>query len=98
MNEQNKEGQAGKRRGCLWWGVVSMGGLCAVCMLLFLAAFTVEKITLAQIPNKYPAPGEMVNAGEYNLHLYCTGDPSARPVVVVSPGSGSNVAHWSSRR
>jgi len=68
--------------------------LFTVCILLFLAAFIVEKITLTQIPSKYPAPGQMVDVGEYSLHLYCTGDPSARPVVVVSPGSGSNVAQW----
>jgi pimeloyl-ACP methyl ester carboxylesterase len=36
----------------------------------------------------------MVDVGDYSLHLYCAGDPSARPVVVVSPGSGSNVAQW----
>lgn len=94
MKTQNKQSPAAKRQGCLRWGLVAMSGLFALCMLLFLAAFTAEKIALAQIPNKYPAPGQMVDVGEYSLHLYCTGDPSAKPVVVVSPGSGSNVAKW----
>jgi pimeloyl-ACP methyl ester carboxylesterase len=35
----------------------------------------------------------MVDISKYSLHLYCTGDPSAQPVVV-SPGSGSNIAQW----
>jgi len=94
MKEHNKKSLNIKRRGCLGWGLILAGGLVALFIVLFLAAFTVEKIALAQIPVKYPAPGEMVNVGEYSLHLYCTGDPAAKPVVVVSPGSGSNVAHW----
>jgi len=94
MKTQNKQSTGGKRRGCLWWSLVVVGGLFTVCMLLFLAAFIVEKITLAQIPSKYPPPGQMVDIDKYSLHLYCTGDPSVQPVVVVSPGSGSNVAQW----
>lgn len=83
-----------KRRGCLGWGLLVVGGLVALMLLLFLAAFVAEEVALAQIPNKYPAPGETVDVGEHSLHLYCAGDPSTRPVVVVSPGSGSNVAQW----
>lgn len=94
MKEQNKKSPGGRRRGCLWGGFLVLGGLVTLIVLLFLAAFTVEKINLAQIPDKYPAPGELVDVGDYSLHLYCTGDPTAKPVVVVSPGSGSNVAQW----
>ena len=94
MKEQNRKSLGGKRRGCLWWGLRVIGGLIALFVLLFLAACVAEKVSLAQLPEKYPPPGEMVDVGEYSLHLYCTGDPSAKPVVVVSPGSGSSVAHW----
>jgi len=94
MKEQNKKSLGGKRKGCFWWGLRVMGGLIALFVLLFLAACVAEKVSLAQLPEKYPPPGEMVDVGEYSLHLYCTGDPSAKPVVVVSPGSGSSVAHW----
>jgi len=94
MKEQNRRSLGGKRRGCLWWGLRVIGGLIALFVLLFLAACVAEKVSLAQLPEKYPPPGEMVDVGEYSLHLYCTGDPSAKPVVVVSPGSGSSVAHW----
>jgi pimeloyl-ACP methyl ester carboxylesterase len=92
--KENKKNLAGKRTGCLGWGVRVIGAVFALFGLLFLAAFTVEKMALAQLPDKYPPPGEMVDVGEYSLHLYCTGDPSARPVVVVSPGSGGNVVDW----
>lgn len=84
-----------KRAGCLGWGLRVLGVLFALLVLLFLAAFAVEKISLAQLPEKYPPPGEMVDIGLYSLHLYCTGDPSAKPVVVVSPGSSGNVVDWS---
>ncbi|HLF73246.1 MAG TPA: alpha/beta hydrolase [Anaerolineales bacterium] len=83
-----------RRRGCLGWGLRVIGGFIALLVLLFLAAFTLEKITLAQLPEKYPPPGELIDVGEYTLHLYCTGDPSSKPVIVVSPGSGSSVAQW----
>ncbi len=57
-------------------GLLVVGGLVALMILLFLAAFVAEEIALAQIPDKYPAPGEMVDVAEYSLHLYCAGDPS----------------------
>jgi len=95
MKGQNEEILTGKRIGCLGWGLRGIGVLIALFVLLFLAAFIVEKITLSQIQGKYPPPGEMVDVGEYSLHLYCMGDPSAKPVVVVSPGSGSSVVQWS---
>lgn len=93
MNKTEKN-LARKRIGCLGWGFRVVGILFALLVVLFLAAFTVEIITLAQLPEKYPPPGEMVNVGDYCLHLYCTGDPSAKPVVVVSPGSGGTVIDW----
>jgi pimeloyl-ACP methyl ester carboxylesterase len=92
--KDNKKSPASKRTGCLIWGLRVVGGLFALMLLLFLAAFTVEKISLARLAEKYPPPGEMVDAGPYSLHLYCMGDPSAKPVVVVSPGSGGNVVDW----
>jgi hypothetical protein len=71
-----------------------LGVFMALFVLLFLAAFTIEKVTLAQLPEKYPPPGEVVDVVPYRLHLYCTGDPSASPVVVVSPGSSRGVSQW----
>ena len=47
---ENKKTSAGKRIGCLGWGMRVLGILFASFILLFLAAFTVEKITLAQLP------------------------------------------------
>ena len=93
-NKDIQDKPAYKRRGCLGWGLRVIGVLFALLLVLFLAAFTVEKITLAQLPEKYPPPGEMVDVGPYSLHLYCTGDATAKPVVVVSSGAGGSVADW----
>ena len=70
MKTRNKQSTGGRRRGCLWWGLVVVGGLFALCMFLFLAAFTAEKIALVQINTKYPAPGQIMDMGEYSLQWY----------------------------
>ena len=92
--DKTKKTSAVSRVGCFRWGLRILGILIALFVLLYIIAFTVEKITLAQLPTMYPPPGQMVDIGDYSMHLYCTGDPAARPVVVVSPGSGSSVAQW----
>lgn len=94
MKPHNDPKNTKKRTGCLGWGLRLLGALVALLILLFLAAFTVEKIALANLPDKFPAPGRMVDIGPYSLHLYCTGDPSVGPAIVVSPGSNSSVAQW----
>lgn len=94
MKQHNDPENTKRQTGCLGWGLRLLGALVALLVLLFLAAFTVEKITLAQLPDNFPAPGQMVDIGPYSLHLYCAGDISDGPVVVVSPGSNSSVAQW----
>jgi pimeloyl-ACP methyl ester carboxylesterase len=94
MMKGGKKNPKSKRIGCLGWGLILIGGILALLILLFLAAFITEKVFLAQLPEKYPPPGEMVSVGPYRLHLYCTGEATASPVVVVSPGSGGNVLDW----
>jgi pimeloyl-ACP methyl ester carboxylesterase len=40
----------------------------------------------------YPAPGQLVDVGEYRLHLYCAG--SGTPTVVLESGLGETGAYW----
>jgi pimeloyl-ACP methyl ester carboxylesterase len=42
----------------------------------------------------YPMPGQMIDVGEYRLHLHCTG--SGSPTVVLQPGAGdmSSAMGW----
>ncbi len=85
---------ASKPRGCLWWAVRVVGVIIILNVLLFLAAYVTEKIALARLPGKYPPPGQMIDVGDYSLHLHCTGEPSDKPVVVVSAGFSSSSIHW----
>lgn len=91
-NPQNQT--ASKSRGCLWWAVRAVGVLIVLNVLLFLAAYVTEKIALARLPGKYPPPGQMIDVGDYSLHLHCTGEPSDKPVVVVSSGFSLSSIHW----
>ena len=40
----------------------------------------------------YPPPGEMVDVGDYSLHINCVGQGS--PTVLLDGGSGEMSAHW----
>jgi pimeloyl-ACP methyl ester carboxylesterase len=43
---------------------------------------------------RYPARGEMVDVGDYSLHLYCTGKGGGAPTVVMDSGLGGTVLDW----
>jgi len=44
----------------------------------------------------YPPPGQMVDVGGYQLHLYCTGTTvDGSPTVILENGLGSTSAAWS---
>ena len=45
-----------------------------------------------QLLEKYPPPGEMVDVGGYNLHLYCLGQGS--PTVVVDVQWSDSTPNW----
>jgi len=70
-----------KKRGCLKWGGVALGGLA----LLLIALLTLTRFqrsrAKAALRAKYPPPGQMVDVGGYKMHLYCLG--SGSPTVVV---------------
>ena len=42
---------------------------------------------------RYPVRGELVDVGDYSLHLYCTGEGGA-PTVVMDSGLGGTVLDW----
>lgn len=83
-----------KRSSCLIWALRIFGVLFVLTFVLFLIGYLTEKAHLARLPDKYPVPGEMVDVGEYSLHLHCMGEPSDKPVVVVSSGYSSSSLHW----
>ncbi len=43
----------------------------------------------------YSAPGQLVDVGGYNLHLYCAGqNTDGRPTVILEPGLGATSSAW----
>lgn len=44
--------------------------------------------------NKYPAPGEFVDIGGYNIHLLVEGKEKKGPTVVFFHGAGDIALHW----
>ena len=65
--------KSSKKRGCLKWGGVAVGALVLlVIVLLALIGFQGSRAKAALRAN-YPPPGQMVDVGGYQMHLYCQG-------------------------
>jgi pimeloyl-ACP methyl ester carboxylesterase len=84
-----------KIKGSRFWRwtkrvLVGMAGL----VLILLLAGVVFQFVITRIDERrYPAPGEMVDVGGYDLHLNCTGGGGA-PTVVMDSGLGGTVLDW----
>jgi hypothetical protein len=70
-----------KKRGCLKWGGVALGGLALLLLALLTLTWFQGSRAKAALRAKYPPPGQMVDVGGYKMHLYCLG--SGSPTVVV---------------
>jgi pimeloyl-ACP methyl ester carboxylesterase len=57
-----------------------------------LAGYIYEAIAEAADAKAYPAPGQMVDVGDYHLHINCTGTGS--PTVVIVAGLGDWSTTW----
>ena len=60
--------------------------------LLALVGWTVNTLTDARLRPRYPAPGRLVAAGGYRLHVNCGGEGS--PAVVFESGYGGTSLDW----
>ena len=64
----------------------------SVCLLLLATGVIYESISGYLGVRKYPPEGELVNVGEYNLHVNKQGD--GKPVIILEAGSGSSSTIW----
>src|SRR3712207_6054260 len=83
------------KRSRLWRrtkrGIVGTVGL----VLILLLAGVVFQFVVTRIDERiYPAPGELVAVGGYNLHLNCTGEAGRAPTIVMDFGLGGTVLDW----
>jgi pimeloyl-ACP methyl ester carboxylesterase len=62
--------------------------------IITLAAIGAAYQTIATAMDKraYPPPGQLIDIGGYNLHLYCMGEGS--PTVILETGLGTMSADW----
>ena len=70
-----------------------MVGVAGLVFVLLLAGVVFQLVVTKIDERRYPAPGEMVDAGGYDLHLYCRGEAGA-PTVVMDSGLGGTVLDW----
>jgi len=66
--------------------------ICLVVASVAMSYFVAGGIMHRQLLEKYPPPGEMVDVGGYNLHLYCLGQGS--PTVVVDVQWSGSTPNW----
>ena len=63
-----------------------------VLVILALGTVIAGQIAKANLKQKYPAPGQLVDVGGYKLHIYCIGEGS--PTVVLAAGLGDFSVTW----
>ncbi len=63
-----------------------------VLVVILLAGVTYQGVSTALERRKYPRPGGLIDVGDHQLHLYCTGDGS--PVVILEAPAGGFSAAW----
>lgn len=68
------------------------GGLSIGIVLLAAIGMAYQSIATAIDKRNYPAPGQMVDVGGFQMHINCVGEGS--PTVVLEPGGGSNSLVW----
>jgi pimeloyl-ACP methyl ester carboxylesterase len=75
----------------IWkWIKRIMAGFLILILVLTCAAGAVAK---RQFSREHPAPGQLTNVGDYNMHIYCTGKGS--PTVILEAGLNDFFVSWS---
>lgn len=82
----------GKRGGCFGFIVRGILGLLILLTILVPLGMIYQSAALKRDAQRYPYPGELVNLGEFRLHIYCIG--SGSPTVVLEAGLGDGSYIW----
>jgi pimeloyl-ACP methyl ester carboxylesterase len=76
------------------WTKRVLVGIAGLVLVLLLAGVVFQFVTSKIDERRYPALGEMVDAGGYNIHLNCTGEAGGAPTVIMDSGLGGTVLDW----
>jgi len=71
-------------------GYVVIGGVGIIALL----GFSVERVIQRQVRSQFPAPGQLVNVGDHQLHLLVTGQANDQPTVILEAGNGGFSTQW----
>lgn len=72
----------------LIWPLSGLGISAAIGGLLY------QRLASVADTRRYPPPGQLIYVGECRLHLYCMGQPTGRPSVVLEGGLPSTCLDW----
>jgi len=90
-----KTTRTNKKWGFLFWLGRIFLALLVLIVLFVSTALAAGAKAKRDFARNYPPIGEMVDAGGYHLHLYCTGESQpGEPTVIVEAGSGSVGLMW----
>jgi pimeloyl-ACP methyl ester carboxylesterase len=64
-------------------------------LLFAVLGFVYQTISFSTDLRQFPAPGKLIDVGGYRLHLYCTGNASEGPTVILESGLGASSLIWS---
>lgn len=67
------------------------GWLTAISIVLFSISWSIN-VQSSEIP---PAPGQMVDVGDHNLHIQCSGHGVGKPTIILEAGLGGVALEWS---
>ncbi|MBE0670734.1 MAG: alpha/beta hydrolase [Anaerolineales bacterium] len=90
MNKMKKTDQ---RQPMAVWLKRGLLGILILIVALPLAGFAYQTVATEIDLRNFPAPGQMVEMGGYQLHLHCAGAGS--PTVIMESGLGSTSLDWS---
>jgi len=79
-----------QKRGFMWWIGVILTIVLLISTVLLIAGASAKKRLMAQ----NPAPGQLVDAGGFKMHIHCTGEGS--PTVILVSGLDDFSVMWSS--
>jgi pimeloyl-ACP methyl ester carboxylesterase len=65
-----------------------------VLVVILLAGATYQGVATALERRKYPHPGSLIDVGEHQLHIYCTGENAEAATVILEAPEGGMSAEW----
>lgn len=92
MNKKDKERRNRKKKNIWHYTKKSFIVLLSVCILIIGTGFLYEAVAARKEARLYPPPGELIDAGGYNLHVVKKG--SGTPTIVFEAGSGETSLSW----